>query len=149
MENFSSLPAAIQFSFAPITRTTGNEATHSQSMLDIVVPIVLSISPSTAVLPADTIVIISIQSGSAKCMFHLLHLHVYMYMPYTSQICCYPSLTVGRDFTLSRTEVTFALGTNDGNVISVLDDPLVEGTESFTLTGSVAPPAWSSHCYHH
>jgi len=57
----------------------------------------------------------------------------------------YPSLAVGQDFTLSRTEVTFALGTNDGNVISafidILDDLLVEGTENFTLTGSVAPPA--------
>ena len=52
---------------------------------------------------------------------------------------------MGQDFLLSRTEVTFALGTNDGNVIStfvdILDDLLVEGTENFTLTGSVAPPA--------
>lgn len=41
--------------------------------------------------------------------------------------------------------MTFAIGTNDGNTItifaSILDDPFVEGTESFTLTGSVAPPA--------
>ena len=90
LEKFSPLPAAIQFSFAPITRTTGNEATHSQSMLDIVVPVVLSISPSTAVLPADIIVTISVQpGGSATCrstvahkaLFHLLYLHVYMYMP--------------------------------------------------------------------
>ena len=60
-------------------------------------------------------------------------------------LTCYPSLAVGQDFILSRTEVTFALGTNDGNVISVsvdiLDDLLVEGMENFTLTGSVAPPA--------
>ena len=52
---------------------------------------------------------------------------------------------MGQDFTLSRTEVTFGLGTNDGNIISVfvdiLDDLFIEGTENFTLTGSVAPPA--------
>lgn len=64
----SSLPAAIQFSFAQITPPTENEASHPQSMLDIVVPVVLSISPSTAVLPADTIVTISVQpGGSAIC----------------------------------------------------------------------------------
>lgn len=65
----SSLPAAIQFSFAPITlATTENEATHSQSMMDIVVPVVFNISPSTAVLSADTIVTISVQpGGSATC----------------------------------------------------------------------------------
>lgn len=63
----SSLPAAIQFSFAQITLATENEA-HSQSMMDIVVPVVLNISPSTAVLPADTIVTISVQpGGSATC----------------------------------------------------------------------------------
>ena len=52
---------------------------------------------------------------------------------------------MGQDFNLSRTEVTFDAGTNDGNRITffvdILDDPLVEGTENFTLTGSVAPPA--------
>ena len=52
---------------------------------------------------------------------------------------------MGQDFTLSRTEVTFGLGTNDGNVISVfvdiLDDLFIEGRENFTLSGSVAPPA--------
>ena len=64
----SSLPAAIQFSFAQITPATENEATHPQSMLDIVVPVVLSISPSTALLLADTIVTISVQpGGSAIC----------------------------------------------------------------------------------
>ena len=64
----SSLPAAIQFSFAPITLATENEATHSQSMMDIVVPVVFNISPSTAVLSADTIVTISVQpGGSATC----------------------------------------------------------------------------------
>ena len=58
---------------------------------------------------------------------------------------CILSLAVGQDFILSRTEVTFRAGTTDGNTIRVfvdiLDDTLVEGTEDFTLTGSVAPPA--------
>ena len=52
------------------------------------------------------------------------------------------SLTVGLDFNLSRTEVTFDIGANDGNVITVfvdvLDDLLVEGTESFTLSGAIS-----------
>jgi len=42
---------------------------------------------------------------------------------------------------LVRGEVTFDIGANDGNTISVpiniLDDPDVEGTETFILTGSV------------
>ena len=52
---------------------------------------------------------------------------------------------MGHDFNLSRTEVTFGIGANDGARITIfvdiLDDTLVEGTENFTLTGSVAPPA--------
>ena len=42
---------------------------------------------------------------------------------------------------LVRDEVTFDIGANDDNTISlpvnILDDLLVEGTETFTLTGSV------------
>ena len=52
---------------------------------------------------------------------------------------------MGQDFTLPRTEVTFAGGSISSNTINILvdflDDLLVEGTENFTLTGSVAPPA--------
>ena len=52
---------------------------------------------------------------------------------------------MGQDFILSRTEVMFGVGSNSGNSINIfvqiLDDTLVEGTENFTLTGSVAPPA--------
>ena len=52
------------------------------------------------------------------------------------------SLTVGLDFNLSRTEVTFDVGANDGNTINVfvdvLDDLLVEGTECFTLAGAIS-----------
>lgn len=52
---------------------------------------------------------------------------------------------VGQDFNLRRTEVTFDLGTNPGNTINalidVLDDPLVEGTECFTLSGGIGSPA--------
>ena len=52
---------------------------------------------------------------------------------------------MGQDFILSRTEVTFDEGSTSGNSINIfvdiLNDTLVEGTENFTLTGSVAPPA--------
>ena len=52
---------------------------------------------------------------------------------------------MGEDFTLSRSEVTFDIGANDGNTIivfvDVLDDFLVEGTESFTLTGGIGNTA--------
>ena len=51
---------------------------------------------------------------------------------------------MGEDFTLSPTEVTFDIGTNDGNtinvVVDVLDDDDVEGTESFTLSASTSSP---------
>ena len=49
---------------------------------------------------------------------------------------------MGQDFTLSRSTVTFDIGANDGNTIivfvDVLDDVLVEGTECFTLSGSIS-----------
>ena len=52
------------------------------------------------------------------------------------------SLTVGLDFYLSRTVVMFGIGGNNGNTITVfvdvLDDLLVEGTESFTLSGAIS-----------
>ena len=41
--------------------------------------------------------------------------------------------------------MTFDQGANNGNIITtvidVLDDPLIEGTETFTISGSVDPPA--------
>ena len=50
-------------------------------------------------------------------------------------------LAGGTDFVLVRNQVTFDIGANDDNTISlpvnILDDLLVEGTETFTLTGSV------------
>ena len=62
--------------------------------------------------------------------------------------CCskpadYLSLAVGLDFILHQTELTFAEGTSSGDIIfvDILDDLLVEGTENFSLTGSVALPA--------
>ena len=55
------------------------------------------------------------------------------------------TITVGQDFTLSRNKVTFDLGANDGNSVTVLadilDDCLVEGTECFTLSGGIGSPA--------
>ena len=74
-----------------------------------------------------------------------LHLHC-MYVQYTTS-CTEPanflSLAVGLDFIFFQTELTFTEGTSDGDVIfiDILDDILVEGTENFTLTGSVAAPA--------
>ena len=54
---------------------------------------------------------------------------------------------MGQDFNLSQSEVTFDSGANDGSTmtvfVDVLDDLLVEGTESFTLSGSIGSPAAS------
>ena len=62
---FSSLPAAIQLSFGPASRTAGNEATDGLSTVDIVIPIVINISPPTTLLSADIVVAISVLGGSA------------------------------------------------------------------------------------
>ena len=70
---------------------------------------------------------------------------------YTVAIVVSSSLPEGQDFTLLRSEITFDAGANDGNTITVfvdaLDDLLVEGTECFTLSGSIstttAPPGAS------
>ena len=57
-------------------------------------------------------------------------------------VICYLPLAEDQDFTLIRNAVTFAIGANDGNTISilvdVLDDLLVEGTECFTLSGAIS-----------
>ena len=49
------------------------------------------------------------------------------------------------DFSLSTDELGFLAGTNNGTiqtlVISVFDDDLVEGTETFVISGSVTLPA--------
>ena len=59
--------------------------------------------------------------------------------------------TEDQDFTLSRTEVTFDVGANDGNAITVFinvqDDFLVEGTETFTLSGGIGSPAASGSTF--
>lgn len=61
---------------------------------------------------------------------------------------CFHLLAVGRDYTLMPNEVTFGFGTGNNNrqfsIVTVMDDLQVEGTESLTLSGSVAtatPPA--------
>ena len=55
---------------------------------------------------------------------------------------CFHLLAVGRDFTLMPIEVIFGFGVHNNNVriiiVTVLDDLQVEGTESLTLSGSVA-----------
>ena len=52
------------------------------------------------------------------------------------------SFAGGSDFVLARNEVTFDIGANDGNTISlvidILDDRIVEGNETFTISGSVS-----------
>ena len=49
------------------------------------------------------------------------------------------------DFSLPTNEVVFPAGANNGTnqtlVISIVDDGLVEGTETFVLSGSVTTPA--------
>ena len=54
---------------------------------------------------------------------------------------------MGQDFTLSRNQLSFQQGANDGNTITffidVLDDLLVEGTENIILSGSVESPTVS------
>ena len=49
------------------------------------------------------------------------------------------------DFSLSKNELVFLAGTNNGTiqtlVISIFDDDLVEGTETFVISGSVTSPA--------
>ena len=49
------------------------------------------------------------------------------------------------DFSLSTNELVFLAGANNGTVktfvITIHDDDLVEGTETFVISGSVTPPA--------
>ena len=49
------------------------------------------------------------------------------------------------DFSLSTNELVFLAGTNNGTIqnlsVSIVDDNLVEGTETFVISGSVTPPA--------
>ena len=110
----------------------------------------LSINTSTTVLPTNTTVVILVQpNGSATCRSTVsLTCCNYTYIcpiinALLNHAADYLSFAVGLDFILHQTELTFAEGTSSGDVIfvDILDDLLVEGTESFTLTGSVAPPA--------
>ena len=49
------------------------------------------------------------------------------------------------DFSLPTNELVFLAGTNNGTIqnlsVSIVDDNLVEGTETFVISGSVTPPA--------
>ena len=57
------------------------------------------------------------------------------------------STTAPGDYNLVRNEVTFDQGANNGNTISlvidIIDDLFVEGTETFTISGSVNAPQTS------
>ena len=49
------------------------------------------------------------------------------------------------DFSLLTNELVFLAGTNNGTIqnlgLSIIDDNLVEGTETFVISGSVTSPA--------
>ena len=129
------------FTFGQTTPDNVNETTA----LQLAVPIVMNITPSNAFLPTETIVNISVTGGSATCESMISVTHNHGRLQLFTCCTCILSLAVGQDFSLSQTEVTFSAGTTDGNTtgifVNILDDTLVEGTENFTLTGSVAPPA--------
>ena len=82
-----SLSAGIQFSFgtvSPVSPSDGSEATSGQSILDLAVPVVITIEPSNSFLQSDTIVTVSVSSGNATGRFIILvtymHLH-HVYSP--------------------------------------------------------------------
>ena len=56
-----------------------------------------------------------------------------------------PLLVEGEDFHLLEQEVTFDQGATTGSTqhasIEIIDDSLVEGTESFVVSGNVTAPA--------
>ena len=137
------LPAQqiLLFSFGQTTPDNGNESTA----LQLAVPIVINITPSNAFLLTDTIVNISVTGGSATCESMISVSHNHSHVQLFTCCTCILSPAVGQDFSLSRTEVIFGMGANSGSsiniLVQILDDTLVEGTENFTLTGSVAPPA--------
>jgi len=97
---FSSSPAAIQLSFGPASRT-GNEATDGLSTVDIVIPIVINISPPTTLLSADIVVTISVLGGSAtgrsiitlvvyyQCYSNIIKfIQLHICMSSTVALCC-------------------------------------------------------------
>ena len=84
---FVFFSADIQFSFgtvSPVSPSDGTEATAGQSVLDLAVPVIITINPSTSFLQSDTIVTISVSGGSATGSFIILvtykHLH-HVYIP--------------------------------------------------------------------
>ena len=97
---FSSLPAAIQLSFGPASRT-GNEATDGLSTVDIVIPVVININPPTTLLSADIVVAISVLGGSAtgrsvivlvvyyQCYSNIIKfIQLHICMSSTVALCC-------------------------------------------------------------
>ena len=60
-------------------------------------------------------------------------------------VALFNHLIEGDDFRLLRQEVTFVQGATTGNTqsvsIDIIDDALVEGTESFVVSGNVTAPA--------
>ena len=73
-------PAAqtILFSFGQTMQDTVNESTA----LNVAVPIVMTTTPSNAILRTDTIVNISVTGGSATCMSSAAHDHSHVQLFY-------------------------------------------------------------------
>lgn len=122
------------------------------SIADSGLAVVLNLNtepPTSNSLLANEIVVTAVlaDSSTAQCKLpSIMFTVLYTMLLHSSQLimpslCCLPPLVVGSDFLLLRPEVTFDVGANDGNfitfVVDILDDFLVEGTETFTLFGNV------------
>ena len=70
--------------------------------------------------------------------FDIIQLTIYI-------VALFHHIVEGDDFRLLRQEVTFVLGATTGNTqnasFDIIDDSLVEGTESFVVSGNVTAPA--------
>ena len=70
--------------------------------------------------------------------FDIIQLTIYI-------VALFNHLVEGDDFHLLRHEVTFVQGATTGNTqnvsIDIIDDSLVEETESFVISGSITAPA--------
>ena len=70
--------------------------------------------------------------------FRSLRNHYHLY-------CCFLPLVEGDDFHLVSQEVTFYQGATTGDTqnasVEIIDDSIVEGTESFVVSGNVTAPA--------
>jgi len=120
--------AAIQFRFlAPVPTAAAGEAEDAVTRVDVGLPIQLELEPDGAILQDNIVVSVSGTSGTATRAADC---------PNTA-----PLPPFGGDFCFITNDVTFDIGANDGNIITVVadgfDDRIVEGTESFTTTATI------------